>query len=131
MKPNIVILRGTNASGKTTAFNNLKKENKLKNWIFIDNSKIKERFSDLEDEERKKLSKESLIRSIKEVLPLKQNIMVEETSKEMLDRNFSKELKKYNYQIITFQFEVSLRNAILKDKKEQKKKPIKIWEKKR
>ena len=131
MKPNIVILRGKNASGKTTAFNNLKKENKLKNWIFIDNSKIKERFSDLEDEERKKLSKESLIRSIKEVLPLKQNIMVEETSKEMLDRNFSKELKKYNYQIITFQFEVSLRNAILKDKKEQKKKPIKIWEKKR
>lgn len=127
MKPKIVILRGKNASGKTTAFYNLKnyffKDKKLfKNWIFVDNTAIKGMFTNLDDPKWKDYSKKILLEVIKTVLPLKRNIIVEETSKEMLNRNFSKEIRKYNYQIITFQFEVSLRNAILRDKKRVKEK---------
>ena len=129
-KVKIIILRGNNASGKTTAFYNLRdysfKDKKVfKNWIFIDNNSIKRMFSNVDDQNWKMTSKEILLDLIKKILPLKRNIIIEETSKEMLIKYFSKELKKYHYKIITFQFIVSLDEAIRRDKKrvEEKKHP--------
>ncbi len=124
-KPKIVILRGKNASGKTTAFYNLrdysfKDKNILKNWIFIDNNSIKRMFSNLDDENWKDISKDILFYVLKKVLPLRRNVIVEETSKETLHKYLKKEIAQNNYQIITFQFEVSLKNAIERDKERVK-----------
>src|SRR3989338_828633 len=127
MSKKIVILRGKNASGKTTAFNNLKNyyhkdKNLFKNWIFVDNGAIKGMFTNLDDQNWRDYSKKIFLDVLKTILPLKRNILIEETYNEMLNRNFNKEIKKYNYQIMTFQFKVSLKNAILRDKKRVKEK---------
>src|SRR3989344_5848613 len=123
----IIILRGKNASGKTSTFYSLRdysfKDKKMfKNWIFIDNNSIKRMFSNLNNPNWKDISKEILIYILEKVLPLKKDIMIEETSKEMLNKYLGNKLNKYNYKLITFQFEVSLEEAIARDKNRVKEK---------
>ena len=59
-KPKIVIFRGKNASGKTTAINNLRKSRKMKDWILINHGELKHWFDNLLDAEKKPLRKEAM-----------------------------------------------------------------------
>ncbi len=102
-----VILKGTMASGKSTAFHNLKKMNEMKDWLFIDFPAIKQIFNNLSDEERKKLGKLAFFSILKEIIPLNKNIITEEISREAIQREFGEELIKYYYQIKVFEFGVS------------------------
>jgi tRNA uridine 5-carbamoylmethylation protein Kti12 len=107
-KPKLVILRGKPTSGKSTAWHNLKKKRQLENWLFVDHSNLKENLG-------KDLGKMSLFSVLKTVMPYQKNIIIEEMSKKTLLKNINYSIKKYNYQIITFQFEVSRIEAYKRD----------------
>lgn len=110
-KPIIAVLRGKPTSGKSTAFHTLKKNKKMKTWIFVDHCAIKDMLENLPDEERKKLGKQILFFTMNKIMPLKKNILVEEISREAILKNLKKEIRKYKYEIKVFQFEVSLSTA--------------------
>ncbi len=110
-KPKFVVLRGRPTSGKSTAFDNLKKKKELSGWVFIDHPKIKSMFNGLEEDVKKSLQKKALFGLIKEVLKSKRNIIMEETSRETLKKNVGNFLKKYDYKVIVFQFTVSTKRA--------------------
>lgn len=108
MTPKIVILRGKPTSGKSTAFKALRKNKRMNDFIFVDHAAIKEAFG-------KELGKKILFFSLKEVMPSKKNIIIEEMSRETLKKNVGKEIKKFGYNIVVFQFEVSLKTAYKRD----------------
>jgi predicted kinase len=103
-KPKIVILRGKPTSGKSTAWHNLKKRKEMGDWLFVDHGTLKKNLG-------KELGKKSLFAVLKTVMPTKKNIIIEESSEKTLKKYISRQIKKYNYEIITFQFEVSLKTA--------------------
>jgi predicted kinase len=107
-KPKIVILRGRPTSGKSTAWNNLMKRKEMKDWLFVDHANLKTRLG-------KDLGKESLFAILKIVMKTKKDIMVEETSRDTLLKFVSKEIKKYGYQIVVFQFTVRTETAYKRD----------------
>jgi predicted kinase len=109
--PRLIILRGKPTAGKTTAFHNLEKDKRMKNITFIDFSAIKNKFSKLPDEERRTRGKETLFKILKELIPSKKDILIEEMSKETIEKYLEKEIKKYHYKIIVFQFEISIETA--------------------
>jgi predicted kinase len=120
--PILVILIGKPTALKTTAFHNLEKDKRMKNFVFIDFSSIKNKFENLPDEERKKLGKQTLFKKLKEVMPSKRDILIEEMSKETINKYLEKEIKKYDYEIIVFQFEISLETAHKRNIKRAKEK---------
>jgi|GEM_PF-2862415 len=122
INPRLIILRGKPTAGKTTAFHNLKKDKRMKNIIFIDFSSIKNKFNKFPDEERRKLGKQILFEKLKETMPSKKDILIEEMSKETIHKYLKKEIKKYNYKIIVFQFEISLETAYKRNVKRAKEK---------
>jgi len=103
-QPKIVILRGKPTAGKSTAYANLQKKKQMKNWLFVDHANLKQKLG-------RDLGKKALFAVLKAVMPSKKNILIEETSEETLRKYINSAVKKYNYQIITFQFEVSLKEA--------------------
>jgi len=105
--PKLVILRGKPTSGKSTAFHNIKKTKKLKNWVLIDFPKIKDMFS----EKDRELRKIALFAILKEVMKKKKNILLEEMSEETIRKYINNYIKKYKYKIIVFQFEVKMKTA--------------------
>lgn len=110
MSPKLVILRGRPTSGKTTAFHTLRKSRtKLNDWVFIDFPRIKSMFDKLKN--KKEIRKRALFAMIKEVMKSKKNILFEEMSRESMIKYAGNYIKKYKYKIITFQFEVSLKEA--------------------
>ena len=113
MKSKLVILRGKPTSGKTTAFHTLKKRKELKDWIFIDFPKIKDKVG-------KEKGKLKLMEKIKKAMKTGESILIEEMSKETLNKYLSKEIKDCGYKIIIFQFEVSLDEAYKRDVKRAK-----------
>ncbi len=115
MKHRLVLLRGKPTSGKSTAWHTLQKKKKLNDWVFVDNASIKDMYNNLPDEERKKLSKESLFGILKIVIKTRRNILIEEMSETTLMRYIGKWIKKYKYEIMTFQFEVSRKTAYGRD----------------
>ena len=115
-KPKIVILRGKPTAGKSTAIHNLKKEKFLSSWTFIDFPFIKDKmYSNLNNKERYDLAKKSLCAIIKVVMKSNKNIILEEVSEKFLKKKISYHIKKNNYEIITFQFEVSKKEAYKRD----------------
>jgi len=115
-KPKFVVLRGRPTSGKSTAFDNLKKKKELSGWVFIDHPKIKSMFNGLPDKEKKEIQKKALFGLVKEVMKNKKNIIMEETSRKNLEKNIGNYLKKYGYKVIIFQFTVSTKRAYNRDK---------------
>jgi predicted kinase len=107
-KPILVILRGKPAAGKSTAYANLRKKKAMKNWLFVDHCKLKEDLG-------KELGKESLFAVLKTVMPSKKNIIIEEMSEKTVMKHLGKEVKKHNYKIIVFQFEISLKKSRRRD----------------
>ncbi len=101
----LVILRGKPTSGKTTAFHTLKKKRVLKDWEFIDLSAMKNRIKDKEKAKRK------LFELLKISMRAEKDILIEEMSEKTARKYISYYIRKYNYKIITFQFEVNLKEA--------------------
>jgi len=106
-KPKIVILRGGAGTGKSTAFENLKrlKKDNLKEWVFIDHPSFKGFFNYLED--KNELQKKALWALMKELIKTKKNIILEEMSAKNIKKHLGYYLRKHNYKIIVLQFEVS------------------------
>jgi len=107
-KPKLVILRGKPAAGKSTAYGTLRKKKAMKDWLFVDHCKLKEDLG-------KELGKKSLFAVLKAVIPSKKNIVIEEMSKKSIMESLKKEVKKYGYKIIVFQFEISLKKSKRRD----------------
>jgi len=96
----IIVLRGKPTAGKSTAFFNLKKRKEMRKFLFIDHCSLKNKLG-------KEQGKKALFEEIKNLLPTKKDIVIEEMSKETLRKNMGYYLRKYKYFIIVFQFEVS------------------------
>jgi len=109
--PRLIILRGKPTAGKTTAFHNLEKDERMKDFIFVDFSSIKNKFEKFPDEQRRKLGKELLFKTLREIIPLKKDILIEEMSKETINKYLGENIKKYGYKITVFQFEISIETA--------------------
>ena len=104
VKPKLVVLRGKPTSGKSTAWHALKKKRVMKDWLFVDHANLKENLG-------RELGKRSLFAVLKVVMPSRKNIIIEESSESTLKKYLRYYLKKYDYEIVTFQFEVSLEKA--------------------
>jgi hypothetical protein len=70
----------------------------------------------------KEPGKKALMEALKEAMRKKEKIMIEEMSEQTLKRHIRYYLKKYNYQIITFQFFVSTETAYKRDVQRAKEK---------
>jgi len=103
-QPKLVILRGKPTSGKSTAWHSLKKRKELTDWIFVDHANLKTTLG-------RDLGKHALFAVLKTVMPTRNNIIIEESSKQTIRKYLNYHIKKHNYKIITFQFEVSLNTA--------------------
>jgi predicted kinase len=113
MKPKLVILRGRPTSGKSTAFANLRKNKKMKDWVFIDHCLFKDKLG-------KEPGKKKLFSELKKEMPSKKNILIEEMSRESIMKGAGKEVKKYDYEIVVFQFTISTKIAYKRDVKRAK-----------
>lgn len=100
-KSKFVILTGKPGAGKSTAWQTLRDSGKMKDWAFVDHAGMKSSFG-------KELGKKSLIAVLKVVMPSKKNIIIEEMARYSIIRDVGKQIKKYNYEIIVFQFDISL-----------------------
>jgi predicted kinase len=119
--PKIIILRGKPTSGKSTAFKSLRKEKNLSNWAFPDFAFIKDKMYDnLKDKERYELAKKSISAILKELMNSKKNIIIEEVSRNFLKNRVGYHIKKNNYKIIVFQFEVSKEEGYKRDIQREK-----------
>jgi predicted kinase len=107
-KPKIIILRGKPTAGKSAAFDSLRRDKRLQKVVFIDHVAIKRMFSNLGNDLRKSLGKEVLFYAMRKVMDLGKDIMIEEMSREAVEKHLKKEIKKHDYGIIVFQFDVSL-----------------------
>jgi len=110
-RPIIAILKGPMASGKSTAFANLRKHPKMKNWVFVEFSAVKDIFAGLGDEKRRKFGNQALLAILKNVMKTKRNILLEEFSQRSLRKYLNHHIKKYNYELITFQLEAELQHT--------------------
>ncbi len=122
MQPKLVILRGPKASGKSTAFEGLKKKKMMRHWIFLDKTLVKSMFPPCE--KRKELVNKSVIALIKLSLTTEKNIIVEEITGGKLSDELADDVKKHQYNMITFQFEVSLENSYKRNKVRRKKRGL-------
>ena len=114
--PRIVILRGKPTSGKSTAFQSLRNNPKMKGWIFVDHPALKRWFEKVNTEQGiGEVMKKSLYSALNELFITSKNIIMEETARETLLKYSGDKIKKYNYQIIIFQFEVDLKNSKIRD----------------
>ena len=111
--PKLAILRGKPTSGKSTAWHNLKKKKEMKDWLFVDHTNLKTTMG-------KELGKHSLFAVLKTVMPTKQNIIIEEMSEKTLKKHINYYIKKYNYKLITFQFEINIKTAYKRNIKRAK-----------
>jgi len=109
--PKLILLKGKPTAGKSTAWHSLREDKRMKDWVFIDVAKMKGQFNNLGDETRKKLGKKLLFYTLKQVMPLKKNIIIEEMSEKTLRKYINPVIKKYSYKIITFYFDVSIEEA--------------------
>ncbi|MGK0208998.1 MAG: hypothetical protein ACI83O_000260 [Patescibacteria group bacterium] len=115
VKPKLVIFRGKVACGKTTALYRLKKNKKFKDWIIIDNSLIKSQFENLGDDKRKEFGKIALFSILKSVMPKGLNILMDEMSEKLLRKSINHSIKKYKYDIVTFEFTASVESSIKRE----------------
>ena len=120
-QPKLVILRGRPTSGKSTALANLRKKKEMKNWVIFDFSKHKGNFDNF-GKEGKEFAKITLAAILKSLLKTKKNIIFDEMSRKSIMRYVGKEIKKYNYKIIVFQFTVRTETAYKRDVQRSKEK---------
>tara|TARA_Y100000310_G_C20523762_1_gene734975 strand:+ start:332 stop:844 length:513 start_codon:yes stop_codon:yes gene_type:complete len=119
-KSKIVILRGKVATGKTTALYNLRKRKEMKDWIIIDFNDLKRQFAYLGDEKRKEYGKKSLMAILKILMPSKVNILIDEMSEATLKKHISHSIRKYGYEVVTFQFTADLDASIEREAQRRK-----------
>ena len=103
--PKIALLRGGAASGKSTAFEGLRKSGRLKGWAFIDHPWLKEGFKGMKD--KRELQKKALFGLMKPLMKEKKNIILEEMSAQTVRKQVGYYVRKYGYTFVVFQFEVA------------------------
>jgi predicted ABC-type ATPase len=113
-KPKLVILRGRPTSGKTTALASLRKRKELQDYLIIDFSALKGNF-DNQGDKRKEYAKRSLFALLKEIMPDQKDILLDEMSRDTIMKYIGRHVKKYNYQIVVFQFYVDTETAYKRD----------------
>jgi len=122
MVPKLVLLKGKPTAGKSTAWHSLRENKKMKDWIFIDSARMKGQFGHLDDKTRKELGKKLLFYALKQVMPLKKNILIEEMSEKTVRKYINPIINKYKYQLITFYFEISIEEAYKRNVRRAKEK---------
>jgi len=113
--PRLAVLRGRPTAGKTTALYNLKKSKRMKEWVFIDFSQLKNNFDNLSDEDRRSYGKRVLFAILKVIMTSRKNIIFDEMSREAINKNLKTQIRKYKYKIIVFQFTVKTDTAYKRD----------------
>ena len=106
-KPKIVFLKGGSNTGKSTAFRKLKdlrEKGTMAGWVFIDSTEFKSWFKSLGD--KKEIQKIALFSLMKEIMNNGKNILLEEMSARTAKKYLAYQIKKYRYELITFEFVV-------------------------
>jgi|SRR3989344_156001 len=115
MKPTILIIHGGMASGKSTITKALEKRLKLRKFVFIDRAYIKDIMLHHVRIEKVKLarslSKSAVFSLVKELMPYKYNVLLQEERAPSIKKHLGKYIKKYNYRIKSFYFQCSLKTA--------------------
>ena len=121
MRPTILIIHGSMASGKSTVTNELDKL--LNNYHFVDRAHIKNvMLRKLDDRElAKEVSKKATFLIMGWLMKKKENILLQEMRAPQIKKHFKKEIKKHNYRIKSFYLECCLKTAQKRDIKRQKK----------
>lgn len=121
----LVLLKGKIATGKTTALHTLRKCKEMKNWVIIDFSALKHQFAHLGNEKRREYGKKSLYAILKILMEEKLNILLDEMSEKTLKENINYYIKKYNYQIITFEFTAKFKTSVKRETQRRIKRGLK------
>lgn len=129
-KRKIVVLRGYLAAGKSTTFNNLKKNKKMKDWVFLDFPVIRKMYNNFNEGIQINLADLTFFNIIKELLKTRKNILTQETSEERLIKELGKEIKKNNYEVDIIVLTISKETSLKRDTDRRKKKGIKSRTKK-
>lgn len=123
-KPKIVFLKGGSNTGKSTAFRNLKKlkeKGLLDNWVLIDHTELKGWFNKVDN--KRELQKIALFSIVKECMKQKKNILLEEMSQKTARKYLKNYIKKWGYELITFEFTVdNVNTSQLRDEQRVKNK---------
>jgi hypothetical protein len=98
----IVFLKGGATTGKSTAFKNLKKKKGMEEWVFLDHPELKSWFERIKD--FKEIRKEALFATMKPIMKSRKNIILEEMSGKTTKKYLKSFIKKYNYELLTFEF---------------------------
>ncbi|MEA3329209.1 MAG: hypothetical protein U9Q06_00510 [Nanoarchaeota archaeon] len=113
----IVFLKGGSNTGKSTAFRNLKKlkeKGLLDNWVLIDHTELKGWFKKVDN--KRELQKECLFSIIKDCMKQKKNILIEEMSQKTARKYLKNYVRKFGYELITFEFIVdNVKTSELRD----------------
>ena len=113
-KPLLVLLKGKPTAGKSTAFRSLRYDARIKkDFIFVDHENLKS----VMGKEEGKMALFDILRTIMKNRP---NIMTEEMSGKTIMKYLGKEIKKYDYEIITFYFEIDIDKAHKRNKQRAK-----------
>lgn len=118
----IVFLKGGSNTGKSSAFRNLRKlKGFLDNWVLIDHTELKEWFKKVDG--KKELQKQALFSVIKDCMRQRKNIILEEMSQKTARKYLKNYIKKFDYELITFEFIVDdVQTSQLRDEQRVKNK---------
>lgn len=108
------------ASGKSTTIKALAE--KLDNFIFIDREHLKHLvLKNLERDKRVKISKRILYFLMKEIMKLKKNLLIQETSESDMKKHLRNYINQFHYKIMVFYLDCSVNTAIKRDLKRSNK----------
>jgi len=129
-KRKIVVLRGYLAAGKSTTFNNLKKNKKMKDWVFLDFPAIRKLYNNFNIKTQISLADMTFFNIMRELLKTRKNILTQETSNERLIKELGEEIKKNNYNVDIIVLTISKETSLKRDTERRNKKGIKLRTKK-
>ncbi|MBN1386593.1 dephospho-CoA kinase [Candidatus Woesearchaeota archaeon] len=111
--PKLLNITGPMAAGKSTIADILYK--KLKSYAFIDRAYIKKHLQRAGKQNAKRIAKEAVHMMAKELMKLKQNILVQEMNAESLKKKLGLHMKRYGYTLHSFFLHCSVDTALKRD----------------
>lgn len=112
--PNIIPIHGPVAVGKSTLTSILRE--KLPSYSYVDRPYLKRGLKAAGKENALKISKEASYFIIRQLVELKQDIIVQEVNPESMKRKIGEDFFRQNrYKIISFYIKCSVKNAIERD----------------
>lgn len=115
MSPTILIIRGPMAAGKSTVCRLL--DEKLSDFLFLDRAHIKDTMLKKATDRTlaRKLSKDVIYQMMRELMPLKLNLLLQEHSVPSVTKWLGDLVEKYNYQIVSIYLSCDVETAIKRD----------------